>query len=1531
MQIVLIKSEKLYKYPFPDENVNSYPVSDYDENENERHLLNFEREDKGWLLVSASGSQIIENGKEYEKVPLLINKYYSIRIKSRNGYTNALILVCEENDKTYKSYALATDGEYTIGSENQSIIMNAPGISALHAVITKKEKQYYIEAKDLLYGVYVNDIKISKKLLNNGDKIFIMGFRIIYLDGYFIINNFNNGLYLNNNNILIKNLPKFTGELLPTKDDDQAKLYGENDYYYRSPRFVTSVNPEDFRIDSPPAGSIPDDTPVIYTIGPMLTMALSSGVTAATSVVSLVNGNRGIVSALPGLLIAVGMVASTILWPSLMRKYTKKKAKEAETLRQKKYQEYLTDKRRKIEAFKINQSQVLIENYPDAKGLRAIIINKKRNLWQRQVDSEDFLSVRVGLGTIPLKIKLSYSKEDFQMTTDNLKEELERVGKSAETIPNSPVTINLTERNKLVLIGEKMYRDSLLKYIILQLATYHAYTDLKLVFMVNDEITDLWNEFKVLPHVWSNSRDIRFYANNYEDMSKISFYLEQVYTKRKYSDDDGNERKESDITYRNVTPYYLLIVDNIKKNKNVEIINKVLKEKRNIGFGLIVLNDGISNLPNECNDFLMAAGEKSAIIKNDLNKENQVAFNMDTFEGVDVETLCEKLSNIPVKVPLRLDEMKTSLGFLEMFKVGKIEQLNIFDRWIKNNPVNSLNTPIGIHADGELFNLDLHEKFHGPHGLIAGMTGSGKSEFIITYILSMCLNFNPFEVSFVLIDYKGGGLTGAFENKLTGVKLPHLAGTITNLDKAEINRSLASIRSELKRRQELFNKAKLDLNESTLDIYKYQQLYRDGKLKEPISHLFIISDEFAELKSQQPDFMQELISTARIGRSLGVHLILATQKPSGIVDDQIWSNSKFKVCLKVQEKADSMDVIKCPDAAALKKAGNFYLQVGYNDYFAMGQAAYAGVKYIPRDKLTQTVDRNFSFINNIGDVTKSIDVAKKDETKNVSLGEELPNVLKYICTSAKEKHMVARKLWLDKIPTEIFVNNLIDKYKFVPKKWDITAVIGEYDDPNNQRQDLLTIDFNEKGNTLIYGASGSGKEIMLSSIIYSLIISHTSMELNIYVVDFGTEMFNIFKPAPQVGDVVLVHEAEKLNNLFGLIDSELARRKKLFVDYNGDYDLYIKNSGRTLPRMIIIINNFEAFNENYEDYVEVISAITRECERYGISFVISASGVNSVRSRIVQNFSNLLCLQFNDPGDYGSVLGMTRGLIPSNAVGRGLVKLDGALYEYQTAYPCKWDEINTFIKDICTKLNEGLGTLGEAKEVAVLPDHVRFKDIQRYITDLKNVPIGIEKDGLQVCRYNFVKNPITLISAQEISSVDKFIISLGEVLDRIPNTKFYMIDSYDNITDTSKYKNYISATKEDGIRLLDTLENALKSESETSVFMFYGMDYIKNVLKDELSNRFKDLMLKFKETKNVRMIFIDDSSKLKQYEYEDYYRDNVKQTYGIWLSTGLSDQYVIKSTTYNKLTRSELPNDFGFKVEKGIAVLIKLLDFYSQD
>ncbi|MGN0587080.1 MAG: FtsK/SpoIIIE domain-containing protein, partial [Oscillospiraceae bacterium] len=211
--------------------------------------------------------------------------------------------------------------------------------------------------------------------------------------------------------------------------------------------------------------------------------------------------------------------------------------------------------------------------------------------------------------------------------------------------------------------------------------------------------------------------------------------------------------------------------------------------------------------------------------------------------------------------------------------------------------------PVGIDENGDICYLDLHQDGHGPHGLVAGMTGSGKSEFIMTYILSMALNYSPAEVSFILIDYKGGGMSKAFE------KLPHLAGMITNLDGSDITRAFVSIDSELRRREHVFADTGKQLEMTNLDIYKYQKLYRSGMVSEPMSHLFIISDEFAELRAQQPEFMDKLISTARIGRSLGVHLILATQKPSGVVSDQIWSNSRFKVCLKVQEAADSMDMI----------------------------------------------------------------------------------------------------------------------------------------------------------------------------------------------------------------------------------------------------------------------------------------------------------------------------------------------------------------------------------------------------------------------------------------------------------------------------------------------------------------------------------------------------------------------------------------------------------------------------------------------
>ena len=1520
MKIVLMKNDKLYKYSFPSENLNNYWIKDFDKNDNERDLISMDKIQDTWYLFSNEQCSIVKAGKKCKDSEFEQDVFYPLAITNNNEVENAFLYYDEENDETFKSFHVLEDGEYRIGRDNScQIVLPSEIVASPYAVITKKEGHFYIRTVNYNNLIYVNNNRVSQKILESGDTIFIFGFRIIVLDDFILINK---GATFNSQYVREEPLPSQVGELVKTIEDDNATLYLESDYYDRQPRFTTSMTEEDIRIDNPPGKVEPDDTPLIYTLGPMLTMTMTSLISVTTSIINIKNGNGSTVSIVLTLVLAAAMLASTLLWPSLMRRFTKKKQLKSEEERQTKYTQYLEEKRKKLSSIRTEQYRILVSNYPEIADLQSIILNKKRNLWERQISSDDFLNVRVGIGNVPLKVKLSYATEDFTMIEDNLKNAMTSLADETKDIKDCPVTIDLTARNKLVIIGDTNNREAMIKSILLQLATYHAYNDLKFVFMINDTISEIWENFKILPHTWSDSKDIRFFAKDYDEMNKISFYLEQVFTARKYSDDD-DKQVETDINFRNVRPYYLIVVDNIKKSKNIDIIDKILKEDRNLGFGIIILNEGISNLPNECNDFLTAKLDQSSIVTRDLNKENQQFFRMDNVNNINLGVLCEKLSNIPIKSSQMFNELKNSVGFLEMYKVGRVEQLNVIDRWKNNNIINSLNVPIGVKADGELFTLDLHEKFHGPHGLIAGMTGSGKSEFIITYILSMCVNFNPEEVSFVLIDYKGGGLTGAFENKLTGVRLPHLAGTITNLDTAEIKRSLASIQSELKRRQEVFNEAKLKLNQSTLDIYKYQDLYRSGLVDEPISHLFIISDEFAELKSQQSEFMSELISAARIGRSLGVHLILATQKPSGIVDDQIWSNSKFKVCLKVQEKSDSMDVIKRPDAVTLKKAGRFYLQVGYNDYFAIGQAAYAGTKYIPKDKITKQVDRDISFINNIGDTIKNVETVERAES--VSQGEELSNVLKYICEAAKSQHLVARQLWLDKIDSEIYVTNLMKKYNFQAQPWDLKTVIGEYDDPANQRQDLLVLDFNEGGNTLIYGSSG--KEIMIATIVYSLIISHSADEVNIYIIDFGSEMFGTFVSAPQIGDVVYVNESEKLVNLFNVITRELERRKKLFADYNGSYNLYIKNSGKKLPRIIIFINNYEILNENYEDYVDVIASLTREGERYGIAFVISATGVNAVRGKTTQNFNKQFCLQFNDPSDYMSILGSTHGMIPSEIEGRGLFKLDGNIYEFQTAYPYKWDDINQFIKNICTQLNERLAR--KASKIAILPEHVRLDDVSGSITDLRNVPIGIEKESLSVSTIDIAKNPVSLIAGQDSSILNKFIPSLAQVLQNMSNTEVYLVDGGEEISDPSGITNYYNSNFEEILAKIEELSSSDLNKSY--VFMIYGIEQFFSTFDDETQRKLKSLISNLKNKKEIRIIFADSISKIKSYEYEDFYRNTVQPIYGVWIGSGITDQYTIKCSTYNRETRAQIANDFGYNVNKGNATLIKLLDFYTKE
>ncbi len=1515
----LIKKKKIYNFILPTKISGNYWITDIDYFGNARNLINVEEYDGQWKIKSDFETKIMAGDREVESAILKDYSLYFLKISTDNEF---VILYCSPSiEKEILKLKVENQKEILIGTDNRAeIYYNYPLISRQQARLIYNNGTWVIQDLNSKYGTYVNNIAITAKQLEYGDIIFIMGLKIIVMKDTLVLNNIPTYLRIDGGSFqtvasVVQKQTEFDNP-----DEENIEFYKEDDYFYRAPRFKTGIEEAIITIEPPPGAEEEDKTPIIYTIGPMLTMAMMSMTTGFTSLNGVLNGTIDISAALPTLIMSGAMLATMILWPSMQRRYQKKQRKKNEALRTTKYREYLAEKKEKIQSEMNIQRQILIDNYLPLSQIKEIIYQKKRNLWEREIDQEDFLDLRLGVGTAELKGKISIPEEHFSLKDDELLKEVYAVGAASRLLENVPVSLNFVQKNIVAIIGTSDNKRQIIEGLMLQVLAYHSYEDLKIIVLTNEQNEENWNYIKTAPHNWSNDHSIRYFATNLDEAKAISLELEKEIQARKFKDNNG-KMELSGVDYHKYKPYYLIITDDYKSLRDIEMLKDVCEMPINYGFSLIVISPRLVNIPNECKTFISIGDRKSGVFENELVSNKQKEFTADFDATLNMQECCKILANIPIDIAKENRSLPSSVSFLEMYNVGMIEQLNILNRWKTNDPTKSLQTPIGIDKSRELFKLDLHEKAHGPHGLIAGMTGSGKSEFIISYILSMALNYHPYEVSFILIDYKGGGLTGAFENRETGVKLPHLAGTITNLDTVEMNRSLASIQSELRKRQRMFNEARDKLDESTIDIYKYQSLYRRGLVERPISHLFIISDEFAELKDQRPEFMDQLISTARIGRSLGVHLILATQKPSGVVNDQIWSNSKFRICLRVQDKSDSMDMIKCPDAAELKTTGRFYLQVGYNELFAMGQAAWAGAQYYPTEKRKKKVDQTISIVDNVGSIIKSLDT-KQSDVVLPSKGEEITNIIRYIVEQAKNENISIDQLWLDRIPDVIYIDKLKQKYHYQTQKNVINPIIGEYDDPDNQRQNVLTLPLSSEGNTIVFGSAGNGKELMLSSIIYSCITTHDSREINFYILDFGAETLTMFRRAPHVGEVILSSDAEKIANLFKMLTTVIEERKKVFIDYNGSYDFYIHHGGKQIPLIVIVINNVEAFLETYNDYEEIIGQMTRDSLKYGIIFVFSTNGPNTVRYRLRQNFKQNVCLQFNDPMDYSSVIPGVRKKEPSKVYGRGLILLDN-IYEFQTAYSYTEEKMSDYIRIISKKLNSICDF--KAQKIPILPDVVSREFVSNYLGSITSIPFGVEKETLEIAKVNFREKYMYCITGDDISAEPNFINGIIHNFVQIENTECIVFDSNSLLNEIAEEKiTYSNDTCYDSI---DKLNNVFTENNPEKTYVCFclNINSMLNKLSSIEKGKFTTLINDATKNGNIRFIIVDTIDAIKSINFEPWFKSSVDLSEGIWIGNGIGNQFTLKVTTNARILRAEVAPGFGYIINKGKAVLIKLM------
>lgn len=1240
--------------------------------------------DQGRWHIFSSGFTWLEDSSHRQFRKGILPRSGSLVI--RQGAKRMDLYICPVSGKTQTvNIPLKDFQKIRIGRNPEADIqLLNPLSSRTHALIEYADRKIRVADLKSSLGTFVNGKRIASAVTKLGDVIEFPGLKVIVGAGFL-------SLILDPASCKLQNLKAVSlDDLYKRSRIDLSER--EDPPFYRKPRTRSfHFSPQKIVVDPAPVSMNAEKIP----------LALRMGGPAVFSGVSALAGNY------------TSMISS-VLFPVLTSRYTEKQRQEYEERRYRAYTAYLNQTAARIRNIQDLERRDLEDNNPAAMDLAALI-SRRHRLWERRMSDPDFLSLRIGIGNVALKSEISYPTRSFGVDEDPLMAQMYSLVTQDYSLDDAPVSIDFYENFISGFRGSPQEREKLFLSILFELCYLHSPEEVRVVVLAEEDQLKHFEWIRYLPHVWNEEKDFRFIATTPAECAQISTRLsERVEEALKHHPD----RK----TVMKTAPYYMVFSFSLPLLNAVSAFEKVLNSESSIGFSIVSLSD---SLPS------------STLILGDLNPSESRMLQLRHQENPDfsfvpdrispdvLEAAGSKISNLLLPVSEKKDQLPGMITFLEMYQAGRIEHLSILKRWKESNPMKSLAVPVGVYPDGSLFYLDLHEKAHGPHGLIAGMTGSGKSEFIITYILSMAVNYHPDEVSFILIDFKGGGLTGAFEDESRGIRLPHLAGTITNLDENTMARALASIESELKRRQLIFNEAKSAVNEGTMDIYGYQQLYRNGLVSEPVSHLFIISDEFAELKSQQPEFMDQLISAARIGRSLGVHLILATQKPAGVVNEQIWSNSKFKVCLKVQDRIDSMDMLKRPEAAEIRETGRFYLQVGYNEYFALGQSAWAGASYEPADEVVTKPDDEILFVDPIGQpIFKTRPQIKKKEKDRTQLVE----IMSQLTASARDNRIQARALWLDPLKKQID----LDALPVSEKRWE--AVIGFYDDPSRQMQKPLTLDLLKAGNIFICGEPGTGKSSLIQTILLSAARTHSPDQLQFYILDLPGKTFAGFEDLKHTGCCMLRPDAEERKRMLLKLQEILDSRKNQFMALrlNRFEDVHQENG---LPLILIVMDGFDSLPDDREgrEFQESIAALAREGRAYGIQMILSAVSNRNLYSRLRSEISFNLPLRLKESFQYYDLFGERAGVNPENCPGRGLIRLEKRILEFQSARLAAFEtesRRNSLIMKRIRDLNEKYMTSGHPERVVVLDRKQTYDDFLETCHPGR-IPLGILKETVK--------------------------------------------------------------------------------------------------------------------------------------------------------------------------------------------------------
>ncbi len=907
----------------------------------------------------------------------------------------------------------------------------------------------------------------------------------------------------------------------------------------------------------------------------------------------------------------------------------------------KQYREEMIQFGQAMNAYAREDQRIRREAAPDPAELLLFATGPRRRLWERRLTDPDVMKLRVGFAAQRAEIEVHPS--GYQKASVSPPE--------PPVVPNIPVSLSLPELGVVGVAGERGRALATARWLAVQAATLHSPRDLSLVVLSSTQDAEAtWDWAHWLPHATPQQGQpcVSLVASEAEPIGRRVNELLAELQRRQAQKQPGF----SGFKQLRPDPFIFVILDGARLLRRMPGVPQLLQEGPGLGIIALCIDEDERLLPEEC----------QAVVSWSPHSPTRVELR-----GAGLESLGEVLADqvptawcdrvarslAPVRDVSRDDAdaaIPTAARLLSLLSMPNPSGEDIERIWRAGGQ--STAAPIGVTADGP-FVLDIRRD--GPHALVAGTTGAGKSELLQTIIASLAVANHPEALNFVLIDYKGGS---AFQDC---EKLPHTVGMVSDLDAHLTERALASLAAELHRREEIL------FHTGNKDIEDYND---DRKLRpelQPMPRLMIVIDEFASLVAELPDFVAGLVDIARRGRSLGVHLILATQRPAGVVSADIRANTNLRIALRVTNSAESLDVIDAPDSGAIAKStpGRCYVRSGAQNLVGVQSARIGGRR--PRQDASgpkaELVPLNWSAYSR--PVPR-----RKEADDDGSMVTDLAVLVDAIRDGSQRMGFgPPHRPWLEPLAERVTLDELPaphgEPQDAGPSRDVAPLRFGVTDLPSEQARIPLSLDLVGGDHMMIIGGPRSGRSTALRTLAGVVARTTEPRDVHIYGIDCGSNALLPLVGLPHTGAVVTREQPDRVRRLIDRLRAEISRRQELLAERGASSAAEQRATAppdERLPWMVVMLDAWEGYVSAFEKYnygqlIEAMQLVFREGSAVGLKAVVTADR-RGLTGQMSSAFASKLILRLADKADYGSA-GLRHRDIPGEMPGGRALQLSG--------------------------------------------------------------------------------------------------------------------------------------------------------------------------------------------------------------------------------------------------------------------------------